>query len=393
LRALVNAIYPGTPLAITAWSAAFAGESDFSTALADADAYGIMGRENVYLATRWKAPDPANPNYWAHKLYTNYDGHYNGFGGVNAAEGYSVSDTNNGDPNLFSSYASESGLSMLTIIVINKDPQNSVQAQFTLKNFNPTSYQSFTLASPMPTTITPSVTQPWIASQNFPPYSVTLLAISGSFPSGFGYSWILNPDAIMVPAGQTFSFQVTTGGTGATLSSAAFDAYEGAPACNGDITVTNPVVTSSNPGSFTVNVPSPGFCHFTVTGPNGSGVIEFHGGWIVVGNPAASLVVTAGNNQTGTHGTALPVALSVNLVPGSSGGTNPASGASIFFSTTVGTLSNGTISGSKVIATTNSSGTASVTLTLPSAAQTVTVTAEGPFGLGHPTAVFTETAQ
>jgi hypothetical protein len=47
----------------------------------------------------------------------------------------------------------------------------------------------------------------------------------------------------------------------------------------------------------------------------------------------------------------------------------------------------------KVIATTDASGVASVTLTLPSGAQTVTVTAEGPYGLGHPIVTFTETSQ
>jgi hypothetical protein len=93
------------------------------------------------------------------------------------------------------------------------------------------------------------------------------------------------------------------------------------------------------------------------------------------------------------HGTTLPVALSVNLAPGSSGGANPASGASILFSTNTGTVSNGTTSGTKVIATTNASGAASVKLTLPSAARTVTVTAEGPYGLGHPIVAFTETSQ
>ena len=34
MRALLNMIYPGTPVSFTEWSAAFAGESDFSTALA-----------------------------------------------------------------------------------------------------------------------------------------------------------------------------------------------------------------------------------------------------------------------------------------------------------------------------------------------------------------------
>ena len=45
------------------------------------------------------------------------------------------------------------------------------------------------------------------------------------------------------------------------------------------------------------------------------------------------------------------------------------------------------------IVVTNSSGKATVTLTLPSSAGTVHVTAQGPYGLGHPTAAFTETAQ
>ncbi len=58
MRAIVNMIYPGTPLGMTEWSAAFAGESDFSTALGDADAYGLLGRERVSLASRWEAPAP-----------------------------------------------------------------------------------------------------------------------------------------------------------------------------------------------------------------------------------------------------------------------------------------------------------------------------------------------
>jgi hypothetical protein len=51
----------------------------------------------------------------------------------------------------------------------------------------------------------------------------------------------------------------------------------------------------------------------------------------------------------------------------------------------------GTLSSS--IVTTDSSGLASVVLTLPAAAGAVRVTAEGPFGLGHPVARFTETSQ
>lgn len=396
MQALVNTIYPDTPLAITEWSAAFAGESDFSTALADADAYGIMGRENVYLASRWTAPIPANPNYLSLKLYTDYDGADGHFGLT------SVSDSHNGDPNLFSSYAalgqSFTGQSGLTVVVINKDPQNSAQAQFTLKNFNPTSFTSYTLAAPFPA-ITVSTSgpnpQPWSSVQYFPPYSATMLFIAGGLTSSPAVFWDLNPDAIMVPAGGTVTLQskIQSGSANVTLSTAVFDAYEGAPACAGNIALTNPTITPAQPAQLTVTAPNaPGFCHFTVTGTD-AGATQTQGGWIVVGNPAASLTITAGNNQTGAHGTTLPVSLTLSLAPGSSGGANPASGASILFSTNAGTLSNGTTSGSKVIAITNGSGGASVTLTLPSVAQTVTVTAEGPFGLGHPVVTFTETSQ
>ena len=48
--------------------------------------------------------------------------------------------------------------------------------------------------------------------------------------------------------------------------------------------------------------------------------------------------------------------------------------------------------GVKVIAVTDSFGVAKVKLTLPGTAQVVTVTAEGPYALGHPVATFTETA-
>jgi hypothetical protein len=69
-----------------------------------------------------------------------------------------------------------------------------------------------------------------------------------------------------------------------------------------------------------------------------------------------------------------------------------AGGAGILFTTSAGTLSNGTTSGTSVIAQTNSSGTASVTLTLPSSQGTVTVTAQDQFALGGAAVTFTETA-
>ena len=400
MRALINSTHPGTPLVITEWSAPFAGESDFSTALGDADAYGIMGRDRVTLATRWTAPNPANPNYLAFMLYVNYN---NGiYGAASAFGGNSVSAVHDADSNLFSTYAAVQDIQggPLEVMVINKDPQKSATLQFTLPNFNATTFQSYRLASTSPTAIVASDSRPWSPVQSVAPHSVTLFIIYGSSTSTPAASWDLNPDTIMVPAGGTATLHASGAAPGnngifqVTQNSAVFDAYEGAPACGGSIVLTNPIVNNSQTATLTVNAwNTPGFCHFTVSGTDNKGVTQTQGGWIVVGNPAASLTISGGNNQTGTHATALPVALSVSLAPGSSGGANPASGASVFFTTSAGTLSNGTNSGSKVIATTDGSGVASVTLTLPTAAQTVTVTAEGPFGLGHPTITFTEIAQ
>ena len=390
MRAIANMIYPGTPLSMTEWSAAFAGESDFSTALGDADAYGLLGRERVSLASRWEAPVPTNPNDQALKLYTNYDGSHHGLGTS------SVSDTNNGNPSLFSSYAAlNSTGTTLTIMVLNKDPANAAQVQFTTTGFTPTNVTTYTLSQSSPTSIVASSSQSWSSTQTFAPYTATLLVVSGNMASTPASEWDLNPDTVMVPAGGTVTLapKITGSGTAnVTLASAVFDSFEGAAACNGTLTLTTSTITTSQPGEITVNAGStPGFCHFTVTGTD-PGATQTQGGWIVVGNPAAALAKTGGDGQTATHGTTLPLPLTVTLTPGQSGGGN--SGASILFTASAGSLSNGTNTGSKVIAITNSSGVASVTLTLPSTAETVTVTAEGPYGLGHPVITpFTETSQ
>jgi hypothetical protein len=102
---MVNAIYPGTPLSFSEWESFF-NEWEFATALSDADAFGVMGREGLSFSTRWGGPsatdDTTNqphPNYQSFKLYTNYDGAKHGFGTL------SVSDQSSANPDLFTSYA------------------------------------------------------------------------------------------------------------------------------------------------------------------------------------------------------------------------------------------------------------------------------------------------
>jgi hypothetical protein len=134
LRAMANVYYPfaNPPLSFTEWNFAFAGESDFSTALADVDAFGILGRERVSYATRWTAADPSTPAYNSLKLYRNYDWNRSTFGLI------SVSATHDADPGLFSIYAAtNSAGNSLTLMIVNKDPVNAAQTTFTLNGFTP----------------------------------------------------------------------------------------------------------------------------------------------------------------------------------------------------------------------------------------------------------------
>lgn len=371
VRAIANMIYPGTQVSFTEWNAAFAGESDFSTALGDADAYGILGRERMYLATRWVAPVPTNPNYLALKLFTNFNGQHHTFAST------SVSDTNNGNPDLFSSYAALTSTgTTLTLMVLNKDPANTVQAQFAMQGFTPRQVTTYTLSSANPTTIVASSKTAWPSSMSFAPYSVTLLVVTGKSQLP-GATWTLNPDTTMVAAGRTVTLhpKITMGKATVSL---------GTPQWDSGITlaVSQSTLTSTEEGAITVTAgATPGFYHYTVTGTDSTGVAQTQSGWILVGNPPASLIKT-GDNQKGAAGSKLN--LSVTLSPGQSGGS--ASGGTIFFTTTAGSLS------SRMV-TTDSSGKASVVLTLPSSAETVQVKAEGQYALGHPVVTFTETAE
>jgi fibronectin type 3 domain-containing protein len=381
LRAMLNMIYPGTPLSITEWNAAFAGETDFSTALADADAFGILGRERVTYASRWVAADSTAPAYQTLKLYRNYDGDGDTFGST------SISATDNADPDLFSVYAALAPTSTsMTLLVVNKDPSNTAQAGFTLNNFTATDFMAYTLSQASPTTIVASASQGWSATESFAPYSATLLVINGTLVKTPTAEWDLNPDTIQAAASSTITLAPkivsATGNASVTLESAQFDAGS---TSGGTMSITTAFVTSTANGAITISTGStPGFYHFTVTGQDSSGTTQTEGGWVLVGNPGATLAKT-GDNQSGGASTSL--SLSVTLNAGSSGGTN--TGASVLFTTDTGNFAGA----KQQIVTTNGSGVAGVTLTLPVSAGTVHVTAEGPYGLGHPVATFTETAQ
>ena len=396
LKALVNAIYPGTPLSFSEWESFLVPQSewDFATALSDADAFGVMGREGLSFSTRWGGPSATDgttnqphPNYQSFKLYTNYDGATHGFGTL------SVSDQSSANPDLFASYAAlDATGTTMTIMVLNKDPNNTANVTFSLNGFNASTYSAYTVGSTSPGAITAAASTAWSPTQSFAPYTITLLVVSGTQPSKPAAEWYLNPDDLMIPASGTgiLNPRIISGTTPVTLTSAVFDAFEGATACAGSLTLTNPAITPATPATITVNPASTtGFCHYTVTGNDGT-TTQTEGGWIVVGKSAASLTLQSGNNQSGSAGAALAQPLTVTLSSVPSGFTAGAAG--ILFTTSAGTLSTGSASGTSVIAQTNASGLASVTLTLPSSEQAVTVTAQDQFALGAASVTFTETA-
>jgi hypothetical protein len=72
MKSWIASRYPGTKLAITEYN--WGGDTGISSALAQAEALAIFGREGVDLATRWVAPDPGSRVEDAFRLYLDYDG-------------------------------------------------------------------------------------------------------------------------------------------------------------------------------------------------------------------------------------------------------------------------------------------------------------------------------
>ena len=72
MKSWIAARYPGTKLAISEYN--WGGDAGISSALAQAEALAIFGREGVDLAARWVAPDPGSRVEDAFRLYLDYDG-------------------------------------------------------------------------------------------------------------------------------------------------------------------------------------------------------------------------------------------------------------------------------------------------------------------------------
>jgi PKD repeat protein len=122
--------YPDTPIGITEYN--WGAENHINGATAQADIYGIFGREGLEMGARWTTPDTTTPTYKAMKMYRNYDGNRSTFGDTSVR----ASSTANADD--LSVFAAErSGDGALTVMVISKVLSGSTSVTLNLANFAP----------------------------------------------------------------------------------------------------------------------------------------------------------------------------------------------------------------------------------------------------------------
>ena len=72
MREKIAKHYPGTKIGVTEYS--FGGTTHISSAIAEADALGIFGREGVFAANYYEIASPGNYAYAAFDSYLNYGG-------------------------------------------------------------------------------------------------------------------------------------------------------------------------------------------------------------------------------------------------------------------------------------------------------------------------------
>src|SRR6185295_7612190 len=145
---------------------------------AQADIFGIFGREGLDMAAHWTTPDATTPTYKAIKIYRNYDGNKSTFGDVSV----SATGPNPDSVAVFAAQRTSDGA--LTVMVISKYLSGTTPVSIAMSNFSANGtaqrYQltsSNAITHPADLTFTGSS-----ATFTAPAQSITLLV----FPSGSG---------------------------------------------------------------------------------------------------------------------------------------------------------------------------------------------------------------
>ena len=172
LQQWVNQNYPGTQTAITEYS--WGALESITGAIAQADILGIFGAYGLGMGTLWGAPAPGDPGAFAFKIFLNYDGNGNQFGGTGVSGASS-------DPDTLSIFAAQRVDSALTVLVLNKTA-GAIADSISLANFIPAGtaqvwqYSQANLAAIVRQTSDINVSGNSLTA-TFPAYSMTLLVI------------------------------------------------------------------------------------------------------------------------------------------------------------------------------------------------------------------------
>ncbi len=173
------------------------------------------------MAARWTTPDPSTPTYKAMKMYRNYDGNRSTFGDTSVRASVP-------NPDSLSAFAAvRSSDNALTVMVVNKDLNNSTPVALSLANFGASgTAQVWQLTSSNAITQQANVNYSGSAlSLTVPRQSVTLLILKPSAASA------------MLSIAKTHTGNFTQGQQGAAYTLTVSNA-SGAAATSGMVTVT-----------------------------------------------------------------------------------------------------------------------------------------------------------
>jgi hypothetical protein len=267
--------YPDTPVGITEYN--WGAESHINGATAQADIYGIFGREGLDIGARWTTPAAITPTYKAMKMYRNYDGNRSTFGDT------SVLAASTGNADALSVFAGErSGDGALTVMVISKVLSGSTPVTMNLANFAPAAAAEvwqLTASNTMTRLADVAVSGAWFVT-SLPAQSVTLFVVPTSGPPvnqspvaratatpGSGTTPLvvtLDGSSSSDPDGVIASYAWTFGDGGSTAGQTANHTYQTAGSYSAHLTVmdnqgathTTTLSIIANPGTTAPAAPS-----------------------------------------------------------------------------------------------------------------------------------------
>ena len=121
LREIINNNYPGTKLAITEYS--YMGLDHVSGAIAQADALGIFGKENLYMATYWGAVERYIKSGF--DIFRNYDGK-----GAKFPETSVAAETDNRASTSVYAAVDENDNTKLNVVALNRHQDSAITIRF-----------------------------------------------------------------------------------------------------------------------------------------------------------------------------------------------------------------------------------------------------------------------